>query len=153
MSGFDSMFWDEFGSMDVERGTYLQGNAVGDVSARDCWTSSWSTARMGKVKRMAALVDGGMNPDEQNLKNQRPLHFACIYGHGEMVKFLLDNGCDANEEDDFHKTPLRYAFDNDRLDAVRVSLGVGLDCTVAFVTHLLCLDRFFWPARSVRKRK
>lgn len=114
------MFWDEYGSMDVERGTYLQGNPVGDVSARDCWTSSWSTARLGKVERMAALVDGGMNPDEQNLKGQRPLHFACIYGHGPVVKFLLDNGCDANLEDDFHKTPLRYAFDNDRLEAVEV---------------------------------
>jgi ankyrin repeat protein len=49
-----------------------------------------------------------------DLDGPTPLHTAVICGHAEVVKILIDNGASALATDTYKKTPLQYAFEQDR---------------------------------------
>jgi ankyrin repeat protein len=67
------------------------------------------------LKQMLKICPTFSLPD----KNRRNLvHYAAANENGEIIKFLVQNGCDPNELDGQRKTPLMVASDLGKLDVV-----------------------------------
>jgi ankyrin repeat protein len=66
---------------------------------------------------------------QTKLKNDYPLHFACIYGHTSTVAKLLENGADVNAKtnDVYHWTALVVAIKNEHTKTVKMLLDAGAD--------------------------
>ena len=80
------------------------------MSEEDCF-SSWYAAKLGKVRRMERLLRrDGFDVDERDETFGRsPLHFACKYGHAEIVHMLLSGGVRVDAKDQEEYTPLHFA--------------------------------------------
>ena len=72
--------------------------------------SRWYAAKMGKTKRMERLLRrDGFDLNERNEQGRTPLHFACKFGHAEIVHMLLSREADVNAMDQEENTPLHFA--------------------------------------------
>ena len=79
------------------------------MSEENCFTS-WYAAKMGKTKRMERLLRrDGFDLNERNEQGRTPLHFACKFGHAEIVHMLLSREADVNAKDQEENTPLHFA--------------------------------------------
>ena len=79
------------------------------MSEDNCFTS-WYAAKMGKIKRMERLLRrDGFDLNERNEHGRTPLHFACKFGHPEIVHMLLSREADVNAKDKEENTPLHFA--------------------------------------------
>jgi len=58
----------------------------------------------------------------RDLDNLTPLMVACRYGHVETIMCLLEQGADVTETDKDDKTCLMWAAEENRVEAVTVSL-------------------------------
>ena len=59
--------------------------------------------------------------------NETTLHYACKGGHVDIIKFLIQHGCNIDSIARFGRTPLQLACRYEKLDAVRVLLENGAD--------------------------
>ena len=59
------------------------------------------------------IVKGSCNLTEENKYQAQPVNIAARTNNIEMVKLLLDNGCDLEHQDSFGKTAIDYASMND----------------------------------------
>lgn len=69
-------------------------------------------------------------PDDLDIADNAgntPLQIAALEGNAEIVKVLLDAGCDINCKNIDQDTPLIDAVENGHLDVVRLLLKAGLD--------------------------
>lgn len=70
-----------------------------------------------------------------------PLQIAALNGYGEIVKFLIDVGCNLDCVNHDKDTPLLDAVDNGHLDVVRLLLDAGVNPRKANVNGEEPLDR------------
>ncbi|TLD25533.1 hypothetical protein PspLS_05724 [Pyricularia sp. CBS 133598] len=54
-----------------------------------------------------------------------PLHEACRYGRADVVKMLLDAGCDTEIKNSFDRTPIYMAIHHDRLGCLKILINHG----------------------------
>lgn len=80
----------------------------------------------GDIERInKELADRPYNLECQDWAGNRPLHIAARSGHHEIVKLLIDNGCDVQAPNLDRDTPLLVAAENNHLQVVRLLLAAG----------------------------
>jgi len=86
-------------------------------------------AQKGFVKQTKTLVANRANPDYRNLSTGlSALSSAAAEGHADVVRALVQNGrADINLPDLNGRTPLMYAVEQNKLDAVRALVKLHAD--------------------------
>jgi ankyrin repeat protein len=80
------------------------------VESLDKQTALIFAAKNGYVDCVRVLVEEGKsNPEKGDRFLRTPLHYACINGHIEVVKYLLSHGVNANAADSSNNTPIHFA--------------------------------------------
>ena len=77
------------------------------------------------VKRLLELRPE--NLDIPDRAGKTPLYYATLRGNLEVVKLLLESGCECDHLNSFGDTPLITATVNKRLDLVKILLDAGAD--------------------------
>ena len=111
----------------------------------------YHAAKAGAVDEVREMLAAGVRPDAADQMTpmtliptqpgrRNALHFACIYGHVEIVRMLLDAGASVNSSDKFGWQPLHFAALNGRptkLEITRLLLEAGGNrrATVAVQQH------------------
>ena len=83
-----------------------------------------------EFKIVKLLLKHGADVNHENFEKVTPLHYACLVGHLKITKELLKYNPDVNAVDDnnFYKTPLRYAaFMGNNVHVVEELLNHGAD--------------------------
>ncbi|KAM7066676.1 uncharacterized protein M8220_000767 [Acridotheres tristis] len=62
-----------------------------------------------------------------NRDKQTPLHLACINGHADVVRFLVEKKCKLNRRDKMNKSPLMKAVEHQHKDCAAILLEHGAD--------------------------
>jgi uncharacterized protein len=70
------------------------------------------------------LAEGDVNVNHRT--QMTPLTLACLYGHAEVIRALIEAGADVNLSEG-ELTPLIYAAYNGHLEATRLLLDAGAD--------------------------
>ena len=112
---------------------FLSGEMGVDVNARYDRICSGLTllifaARHGAINCATHLIEEGADVkiiNGENMEFGSPLHYACEYGHEEMVELLLDNGADINSRNFKNQTPLCSAANGGYSDIVNYLLQEG----------------------------
>mmetsp|Transcript_324 Transcript_324/g.817 ORF Transcript_324/g.817 Transcript_324/m.817 type:complete len:236 (-) Transcript_324:33-740(-) len=80
----------------------------------------------GAIGMMHSLIESGANlsyaEKEDGLTG---LHYSALNGHCEIVKFLIEKGCDVNCTDDYDRTPMHWAAYNGQVEAGKILLEAG----------------------------
>jgi ankyrin repeat protein len=72
----------------------------------------------------SALLNGGrFSVNTKTKRGQGALHIAAARGHSDIVRLLLEKGCDVNLRDDMQATALHLAADNGDVRVMRLLLG------------------------------
>jgi hypothetical protein len=102
-----------------------------DISPEIITTALWMSAMRGNVTQVEKLIKyGGGNVNWPNPKfsNFTPLIAAIFKNNEVIVKILLDNGADANRQNDFGFTPINSAADTyGNVDIISLLLQKGAD--------------------------
>jgi len=67
------------------------------------------TIHCSKVERGLATIVCGVDVDAADYRGETPLHFAGVYGHVDIARFLVDRGADINAADNKGWAPLHKA--------------------------------------------
>uniref|UniRef100_A0A8C2QQ46 Uncharacterized protein n=1 Tax=Cricetulus griseus TaxID=10029 RepID=A0A8C2QQ46_CRIGR len=85
-------------------------------------------ASEGDAERLQRMINLGKHSvHDRDYKQRTALHFACAYGHVEVVSVLLKNNCDIDAIDMNSVTPLMKAVQNWTYECVRTLLKHGAD--------------------------
>ena len=90
----------------------------------DALVQLWDASKSGDLAALQrALIEGAdVNYAASGDKNWTPLHWACYYGHLEIIRALLDAGADPEAKADDEATPLHWACLQDQVEAARILL-------------------------------
>ena len=98
------------------------------------WSPLHSAVHLGEMiptveilLKLDRVINSDSNPEEQLLNSQdengaTPLHVAARAHHWELVKFLIENGCDLSCKDVSHEGVLMLAVKHRRSDVVKLLL-------------------------------
>lgn len=103
---------------------YLLENGATDYPEKNIIDS----AIAGDLANVQKSIENGadINMTEADSINSA-LDYASMYGHTEIVKYLLENGADINSTSGFGTTPLMYAAQNGHLEIIRLLVEGGAD--------------------------
>ena len=88
-------------------------------------------ARKGLTEAVRCLLESGANAGVQNAANMTALHKAILYGHGDIIRLLLDAGAHLDVKGGkFKRTPLHLAVDLKKMNLVKRLLQKGASLTV-----------------------
>lgn len=93
-------------------------------------TLHWTCQRdYEDVDKVISLLDGGADVHAR-YRGRTPLHEACLQGHINVIKILLDNGADIEANDNNEIKPLHYAVYARNKDVIITLLnrGANVDC-------------------------
>ncbi|KAJ6031364.1 hypothetical protein N7540_002096 [Penicillium herquei] len=79
----------------------------------------------GDLKEMNSLLQQGADPDLRDRWNVTPLFWAAFYGHGGLVKLLIDHDVDVNAANSDNRTPLIQAAIRGFPDVVQLLIQTG----------------------------
>jgi photosystem II stability/assembly factor-like uncharacterized protein len=81
---------------------------------------SGDLTELQKLFIIEKLVLKNISVNINSFKNdQNPLHFACMKKYMNIIKYLVDKGCDQNKLDNFGKAPIHYFAENLVYDCVQ----------------------------------
>ncbi len=117
------------GSLADVREALRQGAAL---EARDCWSrTAWLLALLaGDVAKAKLLREWGADPDARGRCGCPPLFYPIQGHHPDALRWLLAQGADVHQTDEFGRTALIEAVEYDDLDCVEVLLAAGADLEV-----------------------
>ena len=84
-------------------------------------------ARIGDIKWLTALINGGANVNDKNDDQESPLLWASFGGHVKVVKTLLDNGARVNDRNKEGWSALMAAAEANSEELVKLLLENGAD--------------------------
>ena len=88
-------------------------------------------SRTGSAAVVRALIKAGANVKASTMSGATALHLAAAAGNSDVVTALLDAGADPNaKEGQWGQTPLVFAAEYDRANAIRVLLKHGADPSI-----------------------
>jgi ankyrin repeat protein len=85
-----------------------------------------SAGRAGSLG-LLALLHPHISVDAADSRAMAALHYACLNGHAEAVRWLLQHGAEVNQVNEIGKTPLMFAAEGGHDQVVRVLLEHGAD--------------------------
>lgn len=103
---------------------------IGNTSARDVTrlTPFLLACELGEIEKAAFLLPLSKNEDRYSAHHRQPaLAIAAAKGRAEMVRWLLAEGFDVNEPDEFGGTALIAAAARGEVEVVKVLLKAGAD--------------------------
>ncbi|XP_059121173.1 putative POTE ankyrin domain family member M isoform X7 [Peromyscus eremicus] len=103
---------------------------------------------MGKLKVVVHLLrKKQFHVNDEDEGKRTALHFACFYGHIDLVCFLIFKDCEINALDNQMSTPLMKAVQSWEMEIVSVLLDHGADPNIkdcngeAAIHHAVYVDR------------
>ncbi|XP_040600814.1 POTE ankyrin domain family member A-like isoform X2 [Mesocricetus auratus] len=85
-------------------------------------------ASVGDIDTVKNFVERGVFSMEQiDWKYRTALHFACVYGHPEVVTFLVESSCEISPKDIKNATPLIKAAQCRQTECLGILLKHGAD--------------------------
>lgn len=83
-------------------------------------------AKIGDLALVKTLVQkGDVDINKKDTLYWMPLHFAIMFGHINIVKFLIENGADVNITSCWGWTPLHVATANTKIEAAKILIQHG----------------------------
>eukprot|EP00795_Rhopilema_esculentum_P010503 gene10503-19218_t len=97
------------------------------------YMSVTGAAKISDLETLKNAFLRGTPVDQRDKYYKTPLMVACLEGHIEMVKFLIEQNADVNGKDQFKWTPLHFACHTGQLDVAQYLLdhGAELDAQAA----------------------
>ena len=84
-------------------------------------------ARNGDSKKIAALLESGVNPDATSPNSYTALGYAGIGGHLELMQLLIKHGADVNKQSRFMKSPLSVVAGSPHIAAMKLLIASGAE--------------------------
>jgi hypothetical protein len=99
------------------------------LEAIDYWhRTAWLIAVLvGDIAKAQRLLGRGADPHARGWCEHSPLHYAIDGRHPEMLRWLLAQGQDVEQQDKFGTTPLIHAAEDSQMEAVGILLAAGAD--------------------------
>lgn len=94
------------------------------------WWMNWrmcALAGRGDTARVAEMVEHGVDVNARGLWGRTMLHSACVAGHAEMCRLLLDQGADIGAAEAGGLTPLFCAVRQGHLEITKLLIEAGAD--------------------------
>ncbi|KAL2628816.1 hypothetical protein R1flu_013502 [Riccia fluitans] len=119
---------------------------LGDWPGQRKWLSgSWGfdAVKGGNLQVVNELLQGKLvNIDlpSPNRAGWTALHLACFYGHGEIVRTLLNAGANIEVRNNSGNTPLQMACLKGNVDIAKTLLNSGADIHAESYDKGTCLD-------------
>ncbi len=116
-----------FGNPDDVEEALKQG---GDIKARDYWdrTPLHLAIQAGKPKKVSLLMQYGSSLQERGRCGMLALEYAFyIKDDATMLEYLIQNGANINEYNEFGNTPLIEAVSHNAVECVRMLVKAGAD--------------------------
>jgi len=90
---------------------FIDSGADVDTTDEDGETPLMTAVREGYTEVVRSLLEKGARADVKDRNfNQPLLHLAAIRGYGDIADILLSRGLDANAQDAYGASPIKYAF-------------------------------------------
>ena len=98
-----------------------------DLNARDTWerTPFLLAIQSGDIDKVQCLIDSGANISDAGRCNKPALEYAIEMDNAEMLRFLIQKGCDFEKYNDFGYTPLIQAAADNAINCVKELVRQG----------------------------
>jgi ankyrin repeat protein len=99
------------------------------LEAIDYWhRTAWLIAILvGDIAKARLLLERGANPNARGWCDHPPLHYAIDGRHPRMLRWLLANGQEVEQQDRFGTPALIHAAEGAQLECVEILLAAGAD--------------------------
>ena len=97
--------------LDATGGISASGDDVNMVHERSKETALHTASRVGDIQGMKTLLDKGADINALSFSKSTPLYMACYYSQEEAAEFLILHGCDINQQDVTHRSPLMLTIE------------------------------------------
>ena len=100
-----------------------------DLSARDSWSRTpWLLSlQAGDVSKAKLLQAAGAGRLDRGRCGKPPLAYPIVNGHADMLLWLLSEGFDPKDANDFNSTPLMEAAESGQTECVKILIDAGAD--------------------------
>lgn len=115
-----------YGSVDNLEQTITNGC---DLEARDFWkrTSLLFSILVGDIRKTALLIEAGANVNAVGRCGKTPLGYAIQKDNVDMLNWLIGQGFDLEQRDEFNSTPLINAAELGATKCVKALINAGVD--------------------------
>ena len=87
------------------------------------------------LKRLSSILDQANLISTIDQYGNTLLHYAAGMNHGEAISFLIQRGCELNEQNIWGSTPLHLAVASNRIIAVKKLLSENADQSIENQSH------------------
>lgn len=115
--------------------------STADIALQKKFGDYSAMGKLDDLKSMLASEPSLVHSRINGKNDERPLHWACLYGDPEVVKFLIINGAQVNARDAQGMTPLHWAAWQGQIEAAKVLVSFGAELNVINNTKHSPLDR------------
>jgi ankyrin repeat protein len=103
-----------------------KGADVGFIGERHQRTALMEAAGSGNCVIIKQLAQKGADVNAKDYESNTPLHFACMYGHVEAVRLLIDLGSKPDvQASGLGRTPMKIAETNGHIEIVQLLKNAG----------------------------
>jgi ankyrin repeat protein len=127
--GMTALHWAALkGNVELARMLVYAGANLRATTRLGGYTPLLMASKNGDAAMIAALLEGGADPNTATTNGTTPLMFAAASGNTAAVKTLLDHGADVNAKEKARaETALTFAAAYGRADVIRLLAAAGAD--------------------------